>query len=571
MRYPLTFLTCVMMSAVAFPALAAEPGAAYERRWVYLSANLQVDKSADDMVELVERSAKAGYNGILFSDYKLNVLDRVIPSYFRNAERLKKAADAARMELIPAVFAIGYSNGLLAHDPNLAEGIQVEAAPFLIRRREAVPVLDAATKYANGDLESTKGDAFTGFGFQDDPGKTTFADRSVVHGGSVSCRIEDVGKNSSTGNARLTQKVKVRPRACYRFSCWVKTKKLAGAGNFQLLASGAGEGGRRLTFHEGGVAPDQDWTEVDVVFNSLDQREVNLYAGIWGGDTGTLWIDDLKLEELSLVNILRRDGCPLRVTSNDGRTVFEEGRDFEPVRDPQLGNIPYAGEYEFKHAPPRIRLTAQSRIREGAKIRVSWYHPVPVHGSQVMCCVSDPKVYTLLRDQARKVNQLFHPRMFFMSHDEIRVMNWCRACQMRKLTPGQLLADNVKRCTQIAKEVNSRVEVATWSDMFDPNHNAVAKYYLINGSLEGSWEGLSRDVLIANWNSGKAKASLEWFANRGHRQIIAGYYDGDDLSNFRDWTAAAHGILNVEGFMYTTWQNKYGLLEQYGAAMRGGK
>jgi hypothetical protein len=36
-----------------------------------------------------------------------------------------------------------------------------------------------------------------------------------------------------------------------------------------------------------------------------------------------------------------------------------------------------------------------------------------------------------------------------MSHDEIRVANWCAACESANLTPGQLLADNVKRCIAI--------------------------------------------------------------------------------------------------------------------------
>ena len=53
--------------------------------------------------------------------------------------------------------------------------------------------------------------------------------------------------------------------------------------------------------------------------------------------------------------------------------------------------------------------------------------------------------------------------------------------------------------------------------MFDPHHNAVDKYYLVNGSLKGSWEGLARDVIIANWNGDKAAESLKFFADRGHR------------------------------------------------------
>jgi hypothetical protein len=97
----------------------------------------------------------------------------------------------------------------------------------------------------------------------------------------------------------------------------------------------------------------------------------------------------------------------------------------------------------------------------------------------------------------------------------------------------------------------------------------VEQYYLVNGSLKGSWEGLPREAIIANWNSGKAKESLQFFADRGHKQIIAGYYDGNDLLNFQQWDQAAKNVPGVIGFMYTTWSSKYNLLEPYGQAMRG--
>src|SRR5262245_18084161 len=131
-----------------------------------------------------------------------------------------------------------------------------------------------------------------------------------------------------------------------------------------------------------------------------------------------------------------------------------------------------------------------------------------------------------------------------------------------------MLADNIRRCVGILKESSPGARVAVWSDMFDAHHNAVDGYYLVNGSLKGSWEGLPREVVIANWNGGKAVESLKWFADRGHAQVIAGYYDGD-LSNFRKWHAAAQGVPRVSGFMYTTWQNKYDHLDAYGRALLG--
>ena len=78
-------------------------------------------------------------------------------------------------------------------------------------------------------------------------------------------------------------------------------------------------------------------------------------------------------------------------------------------------------------------------------------------------------------------------------------------------------------------------------------------------------------MIIANWNGGKARESLAFFDGRGHRQLIAGYYDVDDLSNFQTWDAAARDIKGVIGFMYTTWSNQYGLLESYGKALKAAR
>jgi hypothetical protein len=556
-----------LLTAVPSPAADEPAKPRYSQRWVYAMHNLLVDKNVDDLVALIDRAGKAGYNGLVLADYKFNILERMPPKYFQNVARVRQAAAAAKLEIIPTVFPVGYSAGLLAHDPNLAEGLPVRDAPFVVKGREAVLEPTPEARLVNGDLEEVNGDRFAGFALQDDPGKTTFADREVVHHGKVSCRMQDLGQNPH-GHGRLAQRVKVRPHSCYRFSCWVKTRDLKPAGAFRLLALGAGKGNRPLTFYEGALKPTQDWAQVEVVFNSLAETEVTLYAGQWGGRSGTLWLDELALEELALVNVLRRDGCPLTVASADGRTVYEEGKDFQPVRDGKLGQEPYAGEFGFRHPGAALQLAPGSRIQDRDRLRVSWYHPVLTHGEQVMCCLTEPKVYDLLRDQARRVNELFHPTTFFMSHDEIRVAGWCRACQATGKTPGELLADNARRCVAILQEINPRARVVVWSDMFDPYHNAVDRYYLVNGSLKGSWEGLAAGVVIANWNGGKAAESLKWFADRGHAQVIAGYYDGE-LGNFKRWDTAARGVPKVTGFMYTTWQQKYDHLEEYGKALLG--
>jgi len=137
-------------------------------------------------------------------------------------------------------------------------------------------------------------------------------------------------------------------------------------------------------------------------------------------------------------------------------------------------------------------------------------------------------------------------------------MNWDDSCQAKMQTPGQILAGNVRFCTSLL--AGSTVYV--WSDMFDPFHNAHDNYYLVNGDLSGSWNGLSKDTVIVNWNFQNRDKSLKFFADRGHRQIIAGYYDGD-VSQIKFWMDSANRVNGVIGVMYTTWQGNYSNLEAF--------
>ena len=46
------------------------------------------------------------------------------------------------------------------------------------------------------------------------------------------------------------------------------------------------------------------------VFNSLDDTAVRVYVGTWGARKGRVWWDDIEFEEVGLLNVLRRPGCP---------------------------------------------------------------------------------------------------------------------------------------------------------------------------------------------------------------------------------------------------------------------
>lgn len=512
---------------------------------VYYNANLLVDHLVDDLEKLLRRAATAGYTGAVLSDVKFARLGDMPPAYFRNLDRVKRIAAETGIEIIPTLFPIGYSEGLLAHDPNLAEGLPVHDAPFVVTGGAARPDPVAAPALRGGDpLDPTQWDS---------------KDDLVVRDPDRGIRITDPDGHM----ARLRQQVQVHPWRQYHLTVQVKTRDFTGTPRVAVMSVRrslelVNLGSRQsLNYADLDVKPTQDWTRHHVVFNSLDNDQVDIYLGSWNGRTGSLWWDQVRIEEAGLVNLVRRDGAPFTVTRADG-TKLTEGTDYPPVADPRLGVVPWPGAYEVWHEPPLIR----AALPDGTQLRVSFHHAITFHHGQVMACPSEPKTVALLRDEAQRVHAAWGARAYFMRHDEIRVLNQDEACRQRHLDAGAILADNAKTCVQLLREVNPGGRIYVWSDMFDPSHNAGKNYYLVRGDLAGSWEGLDKEVIIANWNQDQRDASLRWFAGRGHRILIAGYYDRP-VAQIGDWLTSAARVGGAEGLMYTTWVPRYDDLEEF--------
>lgn len=563
----LQVLACLFVAVLCCGMRDSSAADAIKDRWVYLQMNLQVAENVDRAEEILKRAAAAGYNGVVLADYKLNILDRVPDHYFKHAERFKQTARELNLEIIPAVAPIGYSDGLLAHNPNLAEGIPVREALFVVKGRTARLESTLKNPLPGGEFEEHRNHLVPGWSFQDHPGKASFVDTTVKHGGKSSLRWENLGTagNETGGNGRVSRVVKVEPWRQYHASVWIKTQDFETPGSVRLFAMGSD--GRSISYNSLGVQPTQDWTEHHMIFNSLENSEIRIYCGTWGGRGGTLWMDDLQLEETAFVNLLRRSGCPLVVRGEQGEE-YEEGKDFAELKDPKMGQIPWSGQFDVYHEPPVLTIPARSRIRDGQRLRVGFYHTVTIYEGQVTCCLDHPEVFAILENQIRRVDELFAPKTYFLSHDEIRLANWCESCNRPGRSAGELLAGNVRRCVETVRKIRPEARLCVWSDMFDPHHNAVADFYLVNGDLAGSWEGLPKGMTVVNWNSGKPQQSLPWFGKRGHPQVLAGYYDGDP-ANITKWLQAGAGVPGIEGVMYTTWRSDFSNLEAFAKSAWG--
>jgi hypothetical protein len=545
--------------------------AAELRLWFYLPANLLVDENVDEGVALLQRAAKAGYNGVLLTDSKFCRWGQLPDRYESNVKRFREECRRLNLECFAAVCPVGYSNDLLSLDPNLAEGLPVIDAPFIVKDGTLVPEQPATPILKNGGFEEHRNNMPTGWGFADDPGKINFIDNGTKYEGNVSLRMQGDGTGEPR-NARVMQKIDVKPFHYYHVSVMLKTENFdsVAATNIAVIAPD----GRQLNWHMPLLKKTEDWRRIDITFNSLEYTTLNLYFGTWGTRHGKIWWEDVRVEPAGFVNILRRDGTPLTVKSEDGKIIYIEEKDFEKIVDPKLGNDPYTGCFTAWHEQPAVRIPKESRIKEGQRVLVSFTHTSIIYGEQVGCCMSNPKFPELLKWQIEQVHQNVEPDGYFMSHDEIRQCGWDGDCTATGKTPAEILADNVALCVQMIRKEDPDKPIAVWSDMFDPTHNAqkTGHYYHVkgNGPWFGSWEKLPHDVVVANWNSNPEirGKSLKHFSQRGHPQILAGYYDAEPIDAIQDWIRDAASCPGFCGVMYTTWEHRYDRLEAFAESVK---
>lgn len=540
---------------LAVPALAAP----YPDRFVWVFG-WRLDRDADvaAITRVIEQGAQHQLNGAVLS-LGLDTLCRKSPDYFRRLDEVKAVCERQRMEIIPAIFSVGYGGAVLSHDRNLAEGLPVEHAPFTVRGREAVFAPDASVRIVNGDFEQFSGQQFPGFNFHDRPGDVSFVDTAVKHSGRASVRFENFTA-TAPGHGRVMQEVRVAPRRCYRVTLWVKTEGLqpAGAFHLQVLA-----GKRSLAPRSYALPATGEWQKLTMLFNSLSFDSVRLYAGIWGGKAGRIWIDDWSIEEVGPLNVLQRPGTPVTVQSEDGAVTYTQGSDYEPLSDSGY-NV-----QRVDRPAAALRLVNGSRLREGQRLRVSWYHPMVINESQITVCMAEPAVYDIFDHEAKLLAERLRPKRVLLNMDEIRMGGTCRACRGRNM--GELLGECITRQVAAIRRHLPGAHVYVWSDMLDPSHNARADYYLVEGDYTGGWRHVPKDIIPTIWSRAPREQSLRFFAEQGFTTLVGCYYDADDLKDVERWLELTRGMPNVRGYMYTPWRKKYELLPAFGDLVQQGR
>ena len=131
----------LLLAGLAWPAEKMMP-----LRWVYISRSLTSDQQVEDIRKIAKLASENGLNGVLFAA-GLDSIDLKPPEYMARLQKVKAIFNEYHLEMIPNVFSAGYGGGILSHDKNLAEGLPVKDALYVVKGDEArlqpeVPLAD---------------------------------------------------------------------------------------------------------------------------------------------------------------------------------------------------------------------------------------------------------------------------------------------------------------------------------------------------------------------------------------------------------------------------------------------
>ena len=104
--------------------------------------------------------------------------------------------------------------------------------------------------------------------------------------------------------------------------------------------------------------------------------------------------DDVNIEETALLNVVRRDGAPLRLQSSSTSVeMFIETVDYSYVEDPFWSHWRIKPEDDPNlHPVPQIQALVGGRLRAGQTLELHYYALVPVYDGTAASCLTHPAI-----------------------------------------------------------------------------------------------------------------------------------------------------------------------------------
>lgn len=511
MCHNFTLILAIVLSAVGTLFGAGKP---FTHRMVYHQGGLDNRSNGiDSLIARMRSGKRLGYNAMVAIDSKLEILESMPKDYLDNVKRAVAEAEKLEMALIPAHFHQGQHIYGKGNDHARVEAFPVKNTKFVVSSGEARGVGDHPTGFKNGNFESYNGNTPLNWSLSNlQANRSCFIDKAFKKEGSASLRMV----NQTTG-AHIRQNIDLKPFRAYRISAFIATQDIKGQEYRRLMFSVKGHttadghqnellGRRSRPFGTSTiwsfVSRTQGWREVHVDFNSLYSTAATLcfWSNCSKVPSGTVWIDDIRLEEVGLYETVRRKSQEnsIVVRSADGNTTYREGTDY--IVDPKCNTFTDDSYFYEGH----LKIPQESPIKNGQELRVNWYQYADVETAVPETDFCLRETWNALRDNLTRIDNIMgHKNWMWMAMNEWRVAGWNDQCKLMKFqTAGEYMGKSLRMIQNLLWEENGCRQVYTWNDMFDPYHNAWKPYRMTNGGALNSWKDLHDSTIIINWRPG---------------------------------------------------------------------
>jgi hypothetical protein len=458
-----------------FPCVSITDWPDQQLRGTYVPSIARAEERFDQFVALK-------LNLLLLEDGNLYDLDNQ-----ETCLRFQKLAERCRenfIEFVPELQSLGWGQFVLQREPRAVEARWVDRSPFPVKEGRIYapdPSLPGPVTIVNASFE----DGLEGWVAQTHHGRWTASsaeEAQVDHDGNALLLVL-----KEQGAVRVEQEVAVQPNARYGVRCRIRTQNVAGDGGAYIEVYGIGRRGDMALIGRNwkNISGTTDWHDSQAEFDTGavqkarpggaiaeeaqalprdGYEKVRVYVRLQDA-TGTAWFDDVEIESLqspnALANIVVTDRAKVLVESEDGKTIFEEGRDYT-LEIPEL-------KYPYKFGLPlQVVLADGSRIKEGDTLLLSFNQATL---EDITCCPSEPLYDAFMRKSIAAVVEKLNPNYLHIGHDEPRFFNRDQRCTDRGLSNEELFADTIKNIYASAKAANPDIRVMLWDDAINPYQN----------------------------------------------------------------------------------------------------
>jgi hypothetical protein len=225
---------------------------------------------------------------------------------------------------------------------------------------------------------------------------------------------------------------------------------------------------------------------------------------------------------------------------------------------------------ESSENPTTIKRTKNSHVKDGQKVKVtfSYIGPDPWSTYKARYCRSDPRVYTdgpdnyIWRWCTQPISYL-DANIFNLELDEVRVFAWDKRCIDSGRSRSRIFADDIKYYYNTIRKKRPDAKIMMWSDMLDPFDNA--KLYRTADVADILIEYGMNDIIMAPWNCGNARQSIDFFYDKGFSVIASSQDEVENLSLAPIWAKYLRDRFKnsnkVFGLMHAPWDYDYDTID----------